>query len=254
MQVNQTLSHCKRPRDLPIHNKKHILIHTHAHTCFAMPKAGCRNQPPNPNSIPYFIQISHLTLTRSLCLLWLTKPLKIWVEDALIAIYLFTSTVPRKTRVLCKSGKGISNNTRTTTAATITRQEYNLQAAAFIKQGQQALWSCSGVHLLSVPFGQAPHVAAPGSRRDCARSPGLTALWNQADVSEQKLSKCLGELWTQERQVANSKIHHRVPDMITELAHGKALVRLANSISLVVALTSHCCSATWMLVQMATET
>lgn len=41
---------------------------------------------------------------------------------------------------------------------------------------------------------QAPHVAAPGSRRDCARSPGLRAPWDQTDVSEQKLSKYWGPL------------------------------------------------------------
>lgn len=108
-------------------------MHTHALPCRSQ---GAETSHPTWILFPTTVQISHLTLTRNLCLLWLTKPLKIWVEDALTAIYSFTFTVPRKwkTRVLCKLVKGISNNTTTTTTAI---QEYNLQAAAFIQGGHQ---------------------------------------------------------------------------------------------------------------------
>lgn len=203
----------------------------------------------------------------NLCLLWLTKPLKIWVEDSLTDIYPFTFTVPRKwkTRFLCKSGKGISNNTTmTTTAAAITtrRQEYNLWAVDSIQGGQQG--QCCGAVLECICclclFGWWP---------DCPTSTSCGCTWQQKGLCKKprlkstmgsdrcewtKAQQVLGDLWRQERQVANSKIQHRVPDMITELAHGKAMARLANSFSLVIALASRCCSATWMLVQMATET
>lgn len=59
---------------------------------------------------------------------------------------------------------------------------------------------------------------------------------DQADVSKQKLSRCLGGS-EDRRQVAISKTHHGVPDITTGLARGKTIARVASSFSLVISLT-----------------
>lgn len=120
------------------------------------------------------------------------------MEDTVTAIYPFKFTVPRKwkTRVLCKSEKGIGNNAKTTTK----RKEYNLWGCSFqkIRAVRPAQWSCSGEHPLSISVWVVGwlllshlswlHLAAEGTEQNA------WAEWcqgDQTDVSEQKLSRCL---------------------------------------------------------------
>lgn len=223
------LSHQNRLTEwvLPLH-KKHVLIYTaHALPCW---RQSTEPSWPTCLLLPAFVQICHEVLASILQLLWLNLnlanfPLEIWVENTTTAIYPFKCRVPRKwkTKVPCKSQ----------------RKELRIMQQQKQKRGiqpegcrSQRMWKvrlapagtfrrASFVYACLcgvVAAAQPPLMAAPGSRRICAKRLVWVVPRGSDRCERTEAQRVLGKLKRDETQVAISKTQHGVPDTATELA------------------------------------